>query len=189
MSSQPETHTVRVWDLPLRLFHWALVVAVTGAFACAWIPGVPIDWHARFGYAVLALLVFRGAEGFVAPLSSLRMRRPSRSPMVATTLFSMSAKTAWLMAANRAEAAIRAGFRLPSAPSIRTICAIPSCSAARAQSRASGQPVRWQPVEGGFRFRSEHRVFEAFAAYERRNDVLLLVPSVRDRARAIAHGA
>ncbi len=59
MSSQPETHTVRVWDLPLRLFHWALVVAVTGAFACAWIPGVPIDWHARFGYAVLALLVFR----------------------------------------------------------------------------------------------------------------------------------
>jgi hypothetical protein len=36
-------------------------------------------------------------------------------------------------------------------------------------------------VEGGFRFRREHRVFEAFAAYERRNDVLLLVPSVRDR--------
>jgi hypothetical protein len=36
-------------------------------------------------------------------------------------------------------------------------------------------------VEGGFRFRSEHRVFEAFAAYERRNDVLLLVPSVRTR--------
>jgi hypothetical protein len=36
-------------------------------------------------------------------------------------------------------------------------------------------------AEGGFRFRHEHRVFEAFAAYERRHDVLLLVPSVRDR--------
>ena len=36
-------------------------------------------------------------------------------------------------------------------------------------------------VEGGFRFRNEHRVFEAFAAYERRNDVLLLVPSERTR--------
>jgi hypothetical protein len=36
-------------------------------------------------------------------------------------------------------------------------------------------------VEGGFRYRSEQRVFEAFAAYERRNDVLPLVPSVRDR--------
>lgn len=59
MPSQPEIHTVRVWDLPLRLFHWSLVAAVTGAFACAWIPGVPIDWHARFGYAVLALLIFR----------------------------------------------------------------------------------------------------------------------------------
>jgi hypothetical protein len=36
-------------------------------------------------------------------------------------------------------------------------------------------------VEGGFRFRHEHRVFDAFAAYERRNDVLLLVPSVLTR--------
>lgn len=36
-------------------------------------------------------------------------------------------------------------------------------------------------VEGGLRYRNEHRVFEAFAAYERRNDVLLLVPSVRTR--------
>ena len=36
-------------------------------------------------------------------------------------------------------------------------------------------------VEGGFRFRNEHRVFDAFAAYERRNDVLLLVPSVLTR--------
>lgn len=36
-------------------------------------------------------------------------------------------------------------------------------------------------VEGGFRFRREHRVFEGFAAYERRNDVFLLVPGARDR--------
>jgi hypothetical protein len=36
-------------------------------------------------------------------------------------------------------------------------------------------------VEGGFRYRRDHRVFDAFAAYERRNDVLLLVPSVRTR--------
>ena len=36
-------------------------------------------------------------------------------------------------------------------------------------------------VEGGVRFRREHRVFEGFAAYERRNDVFLLVPGARDR--------
>ncbi len=52
-------HKVRVWDLPLRLFHWGLVVAVVGAVACAQIPGIPIEWHTRFGYAVLALLLFR----------------------------------------------------------------------------------------------------------------------------------
>ena len=36
-------------------------------------------------------------------------------------------------------------------------------------------------VEGGVRFRREHRIFEAFAAYERRNDVFLLVPGARTR--------
>ncbi|HEY8151785.1 MAG TPA: hypothetical protein VIK51_22955, partial [Vicinamibacteria bacterium] len=36
-------------------------------------------------------------------------------------------------------------------------------------------------LEGGVRFRREHRVFEGFAAYERRNDVFLLVPGARDR--------
>lgn len=56
-------HQVRVWDLPLRLFHWGLVVAVVGAVACAQIPGVPIEWHTRFGYAVMALLLFRLAWG------------------------------------------------------------------------------------------------------------------------------
>lgn len=59
----PTPHKVRVWDLPLRLFHWGLVLAVVGAVACAQIPGVPIEWHARFGYAVLALLLFRLAWG------------------------------------------------------------------------------------------------------------------------------
>lgn len=36
-------------------------------------------------------------------------------------------------------------------------------------------------VEGGVRSTHERRVFEAFAAYERRNDVFLLVPGARDR--------
>jgi cytochrome b len=61
----PPTHRVRVWDLPLRLFHWGLVVAVVGAVACAQIPGVPVEWHARFGYTALALLLFRLVWGFV----------------------------------------------------------------------------------------------------------------------------
>jgi hypothetical protein len=35
--------------------------------------------------------------------------------------------------------------------------------------------------EGGLRFQRESRVFELFAAYERRNDVFLLTPGARDR--------
>jgi cytochrome b len=38
-------------------------VAVVGAVACAEIPGIPIEWHARIGYTVLALLIFRLAWG------------------------------------------------------------------------------------------------------------------------------
>jgi len=54
-----------LWDAPLRLFHWTLAVLVvfsfvTGTVGVEWMP-----WHLRSGYAVLALLVFRLAWGFV----------------------------------------------------------------------------------------------------------------------------
>jgi cytochrome b len=58
-------NTVRVWDLPTRLFHWALLACVVGLFATAWIPGSWITWHARLGYAVLSLLLFRLVWGFI----------------------------------------------------------------------------------------------------------------------------
>lgn len=55
---------VRIWDLPTRLFHWALTVCVAGLFATAYVPGASIEHHARFGYAVLTLLLFRLVWGF-----------------------------------------------------------------------------------------------------------------------------
>ncbi|MCC4307818.1 cytochrome b/b6 domain-containing protein [Alcanivorax marinus] len=55
----------RVWDLPTRLFHWLLVAL----FAFLWFSGGESDalmtWHMRAGYALLALLLFRIAWGFV----------------------------------------------------------------------------------------------------------------------------
>ncbi|RYF69211.1 MAG: cytochrome B, partial [Comamonadaceae bacterium] len=57
--------TVRVWDLPTRLFHWALALCVLGSLATAWIPGSAIEWHARLGYTALALLAFRLLWGVV----------------------------------------------------------------------------------------------------------------------------
>jgi cytochrome b len=54
-----------VWDLPTRLSHWGLAIAVTGA----WLTGEfgPIDktWHMRFGYAALVIVAFRLLWGFV----------------------------------------------------------------------------------------------------------------------------
>lgn len=51
--------TVRIWDLPTRVFHWALLAAVAGLFATAYGPDTWIEWHPRLGYSVLALLLFR----------------------------------------------------------------------------------------------------------------------------------
>lgn len=56
---------VRIWDLPTRLFHWALVACVLALFATAYAPGSWIEWHARAGYAMLALLLFRLVWGFI----------------------------------------------------------------------------------------------------------------------------
>src|SRR3954465_8912216 len=58
-------HRVRVWDLPTRLFHWLLVACVTGLVATGYTGGDAMQWHGRLGYAVLALLLFRLAWGFV----------------------------------------------------------------------------------------------------------------------------
>lgn len=57
-------YRVRVWDLPTRLFHWLLVLCVAGALITALTQVGGIEWHARFGYAILALLLFRLVWGF-----------------------------------------------------------------------------------------------------------------------------
>lgn len=51
--------TVRVWDLPTRIFHWSLVICVIGLVTTAQIGDGAMGWHFRFGYAVLSLLLFR----------------------------------------------------------------------------------------------------------------------------------
>lgn len=51
------TWRVRVWDLPTRVFHWALAVAIIAQLATGF-AGV-MRWHFRIGYLLLALLLFR----------------------------------------------------------------------------------------------------------------------------------
>lgn len=59
------TNKIKIWDLPLRAFHWLLVVTVFSAYITAELGGLWIDWHGRLGGFALGLLVFRLIWGFV----------------------------------------------------------------------------------------------------------------------------
>src|SRR5512142_588319 len=58
MPQRSDNLTIKIWDLPTRLFHWSLLALIA---ACWWTSGEDgdIDWHMLCGYAVLALLLFR----------------------------------------------------------------------------------------------------------------------------------
>lgn len=83
---------VRVWDLPTRIFHWALALAVAGSVVSAKIGGNAMLWHFRLGYLVLTLLAFRILWGLVggrwsrfasfvyAPATVLRYLRRRSAP-------------------------------------------------------------------------------------------------------------
>ena len=59
------THTIRIWDLPTRLFHWLLAASVVALVVTAKVGGNAMVWHLRLGYVVLALLAFRLVWGLV----------------------------------------------------------------------------------------------------------------------------
>ena len=61
----PKRYTVRVWDLPTRVFHWALALCIVGLVISASLGGNAMAWHFRFGLTVLALLMFRLVWGLV----------------------------------------------------------------------------------------------------------------------------
>ncbi len=70
--------SMRVWDAPTRLFHWAIVVLVAFSYVA-----VKKDWlqlHFLSGYTILALLLFRVVWGFVGSETS-RFGKFLRSPI------------------------------------------------------------------------------------------------------------
>ena len=64
-SASSVLHTVRIWDLPTRVFHWALALCIVGLFVTGNVGGNAMAWHFRIGLAVLALLLFRLVWGLV----------------------------------------------------------------------------------------------------------------------------
>lgn len=56
---------IRIWDLPIRLFHWLLVACITASFITVKLGGNAMEWHARLGYCVLTLIIFRVLWGLI----------------------------------------------------------------------------------------------------------------------------
>ena len=56
---------IRVWDLPTRVFHAALALAVIAAIVTAEVGGNWMAWHLVCGETVMSLLVFRWIWGLV----------------------------------------------------------------------------------------------------------------------------
>lgn len=65
MPQEQTLQAVRIWDGPLRLFHWLLVVLVVAAYVTGWLGIEARLWHMRLGYALGALLGFRLTWGFL----------------------------------------------------------------------------------------------------------------------------
>jgi cytochrome b len=55
---------ILVWDLPLRLFHWLLVMLVVVSVVSAKIGGNAMQVHMLSGYTILTLVLFRILWGF-----------------------------------------------------------------------------------------------------------------------------
>lgn len=72
--------SMRVWDLPTRLFHWAVVILIAISYVTIQLD--QIQYHLLSGYAMLTLLLFRFAWGFVGSDTS-RFGRFLKSPVAA----------------------------------------------------------------------------------------------------------
>ena len=56
--------SIKVWDLPVRLFHWALVICFAVSWASAELFDNAMQVHLYAGYVMLILVLFRVTWGF-----------------------------------------------------------------------------------------------------------------------------
>jgi cytochrome b len=74
-------HKVLIWDLPVRLIHWLLVLCFFGAYFTAEIDELKIV-HFTLGYTLAALMIVRIAWGFIGTTHA-KFRNFVRHPMAA----------------------------------------------------------------------------------------------------------
>lgn len=68
----------RVWDLPIRLFHWLIVGLIVASWTTQRLDRM--GWHLWCGYAMFAALLFRLAWGFIGS-ETARFSQFLKSPM------------------------------------------------------------------------------------------------------------
>lgn len=64
-STSRASRRIQVWDLPLRLFHWLLVVAIAVAILSSEEDSALNQWHVMAGWVAGILVLFRIVWGFV----------------------------------------------------------------------------------------------------------------------------
>ncbi len=74
--------SVKLWDLPTRLFHWILVIGIGFSWFCAETGGNWMVWHERSGIFLLALVLFRFVWGFIGS-DTAQFRQFLKSPVQA----------------------------------------------------------------------------------------------------------
>lgn len=64
IQERPALSSVKVWDLPTRVFHWLLALSFAGAFVTSESERFR-DVHVMFGYTVAGLIAFRLVWGLI----------------------------------------------------------------------------------------------------------------------------
>ena len=59
MTNSSEKSHAKIWDLPVRVFHWTLVLSVLGAFITNRLGVSYFKYHVWFGYGVIVAVSFR----------------------------------------------------------------------------------------------------------------------------------
>jgi cytochrome b len=86
---QSRPSTVRVWDIPVRIFHWLLVALIIVSFTTAQIGGNAMQIHEFSGFTILTLVLFRllwGVFGSTYARFSELVRHPRQAIQYARSL-------------------------------------------------------------------------------------------------------
>lgn len=70
MSTDKKSNCFRVWDLPIRAFHWLLVLGIIAAWLTGDVFDSYLNWHLIIGEGMMGLVLFRLIWGVIGSESA-----------------------------------------------------------------------------------------------------------------------